>query len=151
MENSGPNKFKVSRACWGIHVGLTGLLAIALAVYDGLQHSYPLLMAYMAFGWTIPLALWPKIKKLMSGPVSPDRNAINKLGPPITLMVLGPVFILVAIFAQVDTIKVNGRVLYPSDPQFAHEDLKNRVFFAVGGLVAMAIGYFWYRRNKKNL
>jgi len=141
---------ETSGACWGIHLTLTFLLAIGLAAYDGLEHTYPILIGYMMIGWLIPLALWPYVKRLVSSPVSPSRSAINTFLPPVVAMVLGPIFILLGVFmSPPDRITINGVVIPPSDPRYAHDELMSRILFCSIGLFASVGGYLWFRFMRK--
>jgi|GEM_PF-4910013 hypothetical protein len=138
---------EASGACYGIHLGLTLLLAICLAAYDGLAHTYPILIGYMFIGWIIPLALWPFIKKLVSRPVSPFRAAINIYVAPISLIVLGTFAVLLSIFlpaSSMNSIKINEEIIKQSDPGFAHAQLMWRVIFGSIGLLFATIGSFGF-------
>jgi hypothetical protein len=153
MNTPDPKNVETSGAVYGIHIGLTMLLAIGFAAYDGLEHTYPILIGYMFFGWMIPLLLWPFVKRFVSRPVSPTRTAISRYMPPVVAMVLGPIFFLLGVFMpQSDKITVNGEVISKSDPRFAHDEMMFRVFFAGMGLLALLGGYFWFRflRKRKN-
>jgi hypothetical protein len=148
-----PKNIETPQACWGIHLIFTFLLAIGLAAYDGLEHTYPILIGYMMIGWLIPLALWPYVKRVVSRPVSPSRSAINTFLPPVVAMVLGPMFFLLGVFmSPPDRIVVNGLVIPPSDPRYAHDELISRILFCSIGLLASVGGYFWFRflRRRKN-
>src|ERR1700690_2683489 len=98
MNMPDPKNVETSGAVYGIHVGLTILLAICFAAYDGLQDTYPILIGYMFLGWLIPLALWRFVKRLVRRPVNPIRMAINIYVAPITLMVLGVLGFLLGLF-----------------------------------------------------
>jgi hypothetical protein len=146
---------EASGACYGIHIGLTMLVAICLAAYDGLAHTYPILMGYLLIGWIIPVALWPFIKKLVSLPVSPFRAAINIYVAPIALIMLGTLAVLLSIFlpaSSMNSIKYNEEILKQSDPGFAHAQFLCRVIFGGIGLLFTIIGYlgFYFIRKRRS-
>jgi len=153
MNKPDPKSVETSGAVYGIHIGLTMLLAICFAAYDGLEHTYPILIGYMFLGWLIPLALWRFVKRFVSRPVNPTRTAISRYLPPVVAMVLGPIFFFFGVFmSPPDRITVNGVVIPPSDPRYAHDELMSRILFCCMGLVASVGGYFWFRflRKRRN-
>jgi hypothetical protein len=152
MKNIDPKDAETSGAVYGIHGGLTLLLAICLAAYDGLEHSYPILIGYMLIGWVIPLALWPFLKKLVSRPVNPIRSAINIYVAPVMLTGGGVLFFLLGIFlpaSLVNSIKINGEVIAKSDPRFDHAFFIFRIVFVGMGVIFAIVGYFIFRYIRK--
>jgi hypothetical protein len=140
-------------ACWAIHLILTFLLAICLAAYDGVEHTYPILAGYMLCGWIIPFSFWRTVKKVVSLPVSSTRRSINIYVGPIMGMVLGTLFFVFGVFEPAsweDYIKDNnGVTIWNSDPRFAKEMLKNRIETGGMGLSGVLISYFIFRSIRK--
>jgi hypothetical protein len=150
MKNIDPKDAETSGAAYGIHIGLTLLLAICLAAYDGLEHTHQILLIYMLTGWIIPVALWPFIKKLVSRPVNPIRSAINIYVAPVMLIGGGILFVLLSVFMpQSDSVKINGEIITRSDPRFAHAELMFRFIFGGMGLVFAIVGYLIFRYIRK--
>jgi hypothetical protein len=143
-----PKDAETSGACYGIHLCLSFLLAICLAAYDGLEHTYPILFGYMLIGWVIPVALLPFVKKIVGRPVNPIRSATNTYVAPITLMSLGTLAILLSIFLSpsfMDSITINGQKFTKLNPRFATEVLKFRIELGCMGLLFAVIGFFIFR------
>ena len=152
MKDIDPKDTETSGAVYGIHGGLTLLLAICLAAYDGLEHTYQILVVYMLTGWLIPLALWPFIKKLVSRPVNPIRSAINIYVAPVMLMGFGVLFFLLGVFlpeSLVNSVKINGEIIAKSDPRFDHAFFIFRIVFVGMGLAFAIVGYFVFRYIRK--
>jgi hypothetical protein len=152
MKNIDPKDAETSGAAYGIHIGLTMLLAICLAAYDGLEHTHQILLIYMLTGWIIPVALLPFIKKLVSRPVNPIRSAINIYVAPVMLMGFGVLFFLLDIFlpaSLVNSVKINGEIIAKSDPRFDHAFFIFRIVFVGMGLVFAIVGYFIFRYIRK--
>jgi hypothetical protein len=154
MKNFDFKNAETAGACWAIHLILTFLLAIGLAAYDGVEHTYPILAGYMSCGWIIPFSFWRTVKKIVSLPVSSTRLSINIYGPPIMGMVLGTLFFVLGVFVPaswVDYIKDNnGITIWNSDPRFAKELLKNRIETGGMGLSGVLICYFILRFIRKH-
>ncbi len=57
-------RLKAAFGCWGIHVGLCMIVAVALLIGDVTDYFGVILISYMYLGW-IPLAIWlyPYLKK----------------------------------------------------------------------------------------
>jgi hypothetical protein len=153
MKDSNFKNVEASGAVYGIQIGLTMLLAICLAAYDGLEHSYPILIGYMLIVWVIPLALWRFVKKIVSSPVSSVRSNINLYGLWIVGITLGILFFLLSIFlpsSLIDSIKVNGETITNCDPRFAKDILQFRFEFGGIGLFFAGVSYFILRKRRKN-
>src|SRR5258707_14197229 len=150
LKDFNPKNAETSFACYGIHGGLTLLLAMCLAAYDGLEHTYPILIGYMFIGWVIPFSLWPVVKKIVSRPVNPIRSAINIYVVPVMLIGGGTIFFLLGLFTpKSDSIKINGEIITKSDPRFAHNELMFRVIFGGMGLLFAVVGYFIFHFIRK--
>lgn len=145
-------KIETAGACWGIHLILTFLLAICLAAYDGIEHTFPILIGYMLFGWIIPFTLWRFVKQITSQPANSVRSAINIYGPWIVATALGVFIFLLSLFlpsSLIDQIKVNGEIISNSDPRFSKEILNFRFEFGGMGLLFAIVGYFVFRSVRK--
>lgn len=143
MKVIDPKNSQVAFACWGIHVGLTGLLAMSLAAYDGLEHTYKILMCYMFLGWIIPFAGFKYIRVLMGSPVSTKRATTNRYVIPAVLVTLGALFVLLSIIlpqSVIRHIRVNGQVVGIHDPRFALELRKARLSLGCLGLLVSTVG-----------
>lgn len=152
MKSTDPKDTETSGAVYGIHIGLTMLLAICLAAYDGLEHTHQILLVYMLAGWIIPLALWPFVKKLVSRPVHPMRSAINIYVAPVMLMGGGVLFFISGVFlpaSLVNGIKINGEIIAKSDPRFDHAFFIFRIIFVGMGLLFAVVGYAVFRFIRK--
>jgi hypothetical protein len=150
MKSIDPKNVETYRAIYGIHLGLCMLLSICFAAYDGLEHTYPILIGYMFIGWVIPLVLRRFVKKMVSRPVSPIRSNINVYASSVVLMVLGTLGFISGVFIpQFGSITINGETITKSDPRFAHEELMFRVGFSGIGLLFAISGYFIFRYIRK--
>jgi hypothetical protein len=155
MKGFDPKKAETAFACYGIHGGLTLLLAVCLAAYDGLEHTYPILMGYMLIGWVIPFGLWRFVKRGISRPVAKWRSAIQsagyKYGIPISFCVGGAVLFFVELFGigVSDKITVNGEIITKLDPRFTKVQLEWRIIGAAAGLFFIILGYIIFRFFRK--
>jgi hypothetical protein len=135
-------------ACWGIHVALTTLLAVVFAAYDGLQNTYPIVIAYMFLGWLIPFGFWHFFKNRLNQPLSLARSNVDTYAIPIILVALGTLLFLMSLFlpqSLINSIKINGQIVNKSDPRFTHEILTFRIIAGCMGLLFAGIGYSVFR------
>jgi hypothetical protein len=152
VKNEIDENASMALACHGVHLGITALLAICLAWYDGLQNTYPIVVGFMFCGWLVPLTSRRYIKHIMQTSTGDFRTDVNKFAPPLTLLILGVAVHLLGVFlpqSLIARIVVDGRTITKVDPRFGHELLKFRAIMGVLGAVSAAGGWLWFGAMKK--